>query len=127
MSPASGIRVVIADDDPGFLDALATAMEADGRFEVVGLAGHGVEAFQLGCWQERDVIVMDVEMPLIDGIEAARLLRESRPRSCVLMVSGAAEVIAHRDAMLGEELFVSKSNFDSIPEVVARLARGSDA
>jgi len=45
---ADPIRVVLADDDPGFLEALATAMEADGRFEVVGLAGNGAEAFSDG-------------------------------------------------------------------------------
>jgi len=41
----------------------------------------------MGCWHEPNVIVMDVEMPIIDGLEAARLLRKSRPRTCVLMVS----------------------------------------
>ena len=83
------IRVVLADDDPAFLEALAVALELDGRFEVVGMAGDGGEAFQLGCWQEPDVVVMDAEMPRIDGWEAARLLSQSRPRTCVLMVSGA--------------------------------------
>ena len=78
------IRVVLADDDPAFLEALAVALELDGRFEVVGMAGDGGEAFQLGCWQEPDVVVMDAEMPRIDGWEAARLLSQSRPRTCVL-------------------------------------------
>jgi len=122
MPRAGGIRVVLADDDPAFLEALATAMEADGRFEVVGLAGNGAEAFQLGCWQEPDVVVMDVEMPVIDGFQAARLLRQSRPRSCVLMVSGSDEVTAHRVTDVGVAAFVAKTDFDSIPEVVAQLA-----
>jgi DNA-binding NarL/FixJ family response regulator len=121
MRRAGGIRVVLADDDPGFLEALASAMEADGRFEVVGLAGNGAEAFQLGCWQEPDVVVMDVEMPVIGGIEAARLLRQSRPRSCVLMVSGADEVLAH-GLSEGAGTFVAKTNFDAIPDLVAQLA-----
>jgi len=122
MPNAGGIRVVLADDDPRFLEALAAAMEADGRFEVVGLAANGEEAFQLGCWQEPDVVVMDVEMPVIDGIKAAELLRQSRPRSCVLMVSGADDVFAHRDVGELADAFVSKTDFDEIPEVVARLA-----
>jgi len=122
MPRGGGIRVVLADDDPSFLDALATAMEDDGRFEVVGLAGNGAEAFQLGCWQEPDVVVMDVAMPVIDGIEATRLLRQSRPRACVLMVSGSDEVLAHRASTVGANAFVSKSDFDAIPDLVAQLA-----
>jgi DNA-binding NarL/FixJ family response regulator len=117
-----GIRVVLADDDPAFLEALAAAMEADGRFEVVGLAGNGAEAFQLGCWQEPDVVVMDVEMPRVDGIEAARLLRQSRPRACVLLVSGAAaDVVAHRARGVGADA-LPKTDIDDVLEHVAALA-----
>src|SRR4051794_41180305 len=123
MPAGAGIRVVLADDDPRFLEALAVALEADGRFEVVGLAGNGAEAFQLGCWQEPDVVVMDVEMPVIDGIEAARLLRQSRARACVLMVSGGEDVVAHR-MKAGAAAFVSKTDFDTIPDVLAQLAGG---
>jgi DNA-binding NarL/FixJ family response regulator len=116
------IRVVLADDDPGFLESLAAAMEADGRFEVVGLAANGAEAFQLGCWQEPDVVVMDVEMPGVDGIEAARLLRQSRARTCVLLVSGAAEdVVAHRARDVGAEA-LPKTDIDDVLEQVAALA-----
>ena len=118
------IRVVLADDDPGFLEALATTMEADGRFEIVGLAANGEEAVQLGCWQDPDVVVMDVEMPLLDGVAAARLLRESRPRVCVLMVSGADDVVAHRSGAIDVDAFVSKASFDRILDVVLRLALG---
>src|SRR5580765_5524838 len=122
------IRVVLADDDPAFLEALAVALEMDGRFEVVGMAGDGGEAFQLGCWQEPDVIVMDAEMPRIDGWEAARLLRQSKARTCVLMVSGAdQDVLAHRAGMMGISA-LTKTNFDEIVDAVAELARagGSD-
>lgn len=121
------IRVVLADDDPAFLEALAVALETDGRFEVVGMAGDGGEAFQLGCWQEPDVVVIDAEMPRIDGWEAARLLRQSRPRTCVLMVSGAdQEVLAHRAGSIGVSAFLSKTSLDEIVVAVAALAVHSD-
>jgi DNA-binding NarL/FixJ family response regulator len=115
------IRVVLADDDAAFLEALATAMEADGRFEVVGLAGNGAEAFQMGCWQEPDVIVLDVDMPVMGGLEAAELLRENRSRTCALMVSGH-DVFAHGSPAQAADLFVAKSNFGQIPDAVAALA-----
>jgi DNA-binding NarL/FixJ family response regulator len=112
------IRVVLADDDPGYLEALASAMEADGRFEVVGLAANGEEAFQIACWQEPDVIVLDVEMPVMGGHEAARLLRQSRPRTCVLMVTGGDEVSAH-----GEYgAVVAKLDMQQVLDVAAAAA-----
>jgi DNA-binding NarL/FixJ family response regulator len=116
MPAGQPIRVVLADDDPGYLESLAAAMEADGRFEVVGLAANGEEAFQVACWQEPDVIVLDVEMPVLTGFEAARLLRQSRPRTCVLMVSGADEVVAH-DETLGA--VVGKFDMQRVIDVAA--------
>jgi DNA-binding NarL/FixJ family response regulator len=124
---ANPIRVVLADDDPAFLEALAVALERDGRFEVIGLAADGGEAFQLGRLLEPDVVVMDGEMPRTDGWEAARLLRESNARTHVLMVSGAApDVVAHRAASVGVSAFLSKTSFDEILNAVAELAGGSD-
>jgi DNA-binding NarL/FixJ family response regulator len=121
------IRVVLADDDPAFLEALALALERDGRFEVIGVAADGGEAFQLGRSLEPDVVVMDGEMPRIDGWEAARLLRESNARTHVLMVSGAdPDVVAHRAASVGVSAFLSKTSFDEILNAVAELAGGSD-
>jgi DNA-binding NarL/FixJ family response regulator len=102
-------RVVVADDDPGFLEAVALALEGDGRFEVVGLAADGEEAFQLACWQEPDVVVMDIGMPKIGGVEATRLLRRSKPRICVLMVSGEAHERLDEARRAGAVGFVSKA------------------
>jgi DNA-binding NarL/FixJ family response regulator len=116
------IRVVLADDDPGFLDALATAMETDGRFEIVGLAGNGTEAFELGCWQDPDVVVMDVNMPLLGGIEAARLLRQRKPGSRVLLVSSEApEVVAYGATGVADRI-MPKADLFEVLESAAWLA-----
>jgi DNA-binding NarL/FixJ family response regulator len=116
------IRVVLADDDPGFLDALATAMETDGRFEIVGLAGNGTEAFQLGCWQDPDVVVMDVNMPRLGGIEAARLLRQSKPGSRVLLVSSEAPDVVPHGATDVDDPIMPKADLYEVLESAARLA-----
>ena len=116
---SNAIRVVLADDDPGFLDALATAMETDGRFEIVGLAGNGTEAFQLGCWQDPDIVVIDVNMPRLGGIEAARLLRQSKPGARVLLVSSEAPDVAPHGA---DDLIMPKADLYEVLESAAQLA-----
>jgi DNA-binding NarL/FixJ family response regulator len=119
---AAAIRVVLADDNPLFRDALATAFEADGRFDVVGCAADGAEALELGRRLEPDVVVMDVEMPRMDGIEATRLLHESTPEARVLLVSGREpDVVGHRAEAVGARA-IEKKSIDDIVETVARLA-----
>jgi DNA-binding NarL/FixJ family response regulator len=115
------IRVLLADDDPGFLDALATALEADGRFEIAGRAGNGIEAFELGCRLDPDVVVLDVNMPQLGGIEAARRLERSRPQTRVLLVSSEAAEVSPHCAVDGV-LILPKLDLDDVIESAARLA-----
>jgi DNA-binding NarL/FixJ family response regulator len=82
------LRVLIADDDEPFAELVAGLLHRVRELEVVGIARDGEEAVQLACWQDADIVIMDVDMPRIDGITATRLVREARPRLCVLMLSG---------------------------------------
>jgi DNA-binding NarL/FixJ family response regulator len=86
---ASPLRVVIADDDERYAELVAGLLHGRPELEVVGIAKDGEEAVQLACWQDADIVLMDVDMPRIDGILATRLVRGARPRMCVLMLSGA--------------------------------------
>ena len=88
VEPERKPRVVIADDDEAYAASLARMLEADGRVEVIGIASNGEEAVQLALWHDPDIVLMDAIMPGIDGVEATRVVRESRPRLCILMVSG---------------------------------------
>jgi DNA-binding NarL/FixJ family response regulator len=83
------LRVVIADDDERYAELIADLLHGRPELEVIGIAKDGEEAVQLACWQDADIVLMDVDMPRIDGILATRLVREARPRMCVLMLSGA--------------------------------------
>jgi DNA-binding NarL/FixJ family response regulator len=122
-------RVVIADDDEGFAASLASLLEADGRVEVIGIAADGEEALQLAVWQDPDVVVMDVAMPGIDGIEVTRLVRESKPRVCILMVSGTESVeLRDKAHSAGAAGFLHKSQIrDEIVDAIVRLAAGEGA
>jgi DNA-binding NarL/FixJ family response regulator len=83
------IRVVIADDHTLFAEALALALRSDRRFEVVGLAENGREAVDLASSVQPDVVLMDLHMPVMDGVEATRRLRLASPRSRVVVVTAS--------------------------------------
>jgi NarL family two-component system response regulator LiaR len=83
------IRVLVADDDPVFVEALRMMLELDERLEVVGEAHDGEQAVALAAKLAPDVVAMDVVMPLMDGIEATRVIRSSQPDCRVVLVSGS--------------------------------------
>jgi DNA-binding NarL/FixJ family response regulator len=122
-------RVVIADDDEGFAASLAGMLEADGRVEVIGIASSGEEAIQLSLWHDPDIVLMDAAMPGIDGIEATRLVRESRPRLCILMVSGTeSEALRERARQAGAAGLMHKSRIpNELVDAILELASSEGA
>jgi DNA-binding NarL/FixJ family response regulator len=85
------VRVVIADDQRVVREGLATIVGGFGDTEVVGLAGDGEEALGLVEAQQPDVVLMDLRMPRVDGIEATRRLHEHRPDLPVVVLTTYAD------------------------------------
>jgi two-component system nitrate/nitrite response regulator NarL len=81
-------RILVAEDDEAFLAALATVLEGDGRFTVAGRARNGREAVDLARDLDLDAVVMDIEMPVLDGVEATQHLQEQAPELPVVAISG---------------------------------------
>jgi len=81
-------RILVAEDDEGFLRALERALTADPRFVVAGRAQNGREAVELARRLRVDAVVMDIEMPEVDGVEATRLIALERPGLPVIAISG---------------------------------------
>lgn len=81
------IRVIIADDHPVYRDGLSRLLTEIGGFDVVGLAADGNEAVDLASAVAPDVVVMDVRMPNLDGIEATRRITTASPTTGVVVLS----------------------------------------
>jgi len=81
------VRVLIADDQTLFRVGLARLLEEDPRVEIVGQAGDGAEAVKLAGTVMPDVILMDLKMPNVDGIEATRQILAKHPGVKVLLLT----------------------------------------
>ncbi|MHB8470708.1 MAG: response regulator [Gaiellaceae bacterium] len=81
-------RILVAEDDEGFLAALVGVLAADDRFELAAHARNGREAVALATKLKPDAVVMDIEMPVVDGVEATRRLRKRMPSLPVIAISG---------------------------------------
>ena len=85
------ISVVLVDDHPVWRDGVRTDLESNGVAEVVGEASDGGEGIELALDKMPDVVLMDLQMPTVSGVEATRRIREDAPNVKVLVLSASAE------------------------------------
>jgi DNA-binding NarL/FixJ family response regulator len=85
----SRVRVVIADDQRLFAEALEAILSTDGRISVVGRAADGQAAVDLVRDSQPDVVLMDIAMPVLDGIAATEKIRNEAPETRVVVLTGS--------------------------------------
>lgn len=124
-SVADGIRLILADDHRMLRDGLRLSMEEAG-FEVVGEAGDGEEAARLVADLRPDVVLMDVTMPMLDGIEATRLIHQRNPETHVIMLTmhGESDVMARAIQAGAVGYLVTDCSTDEIVDAVRMAADG---
>ena len=124
---ATAFRILVAEDDESFLDVITLVLEQDERFAVAGRARDGREAVELAQRLSPDAVVMDIEMPTLDGVEATRRLREAAPDLPIIAVSGhdyEERVLEIRQA--GADDYVRKARLaEELPRVLATLLQAS--
>jgi DNA-binding NarL/FixJ family response regulator len=88
------VKLLLVDDDDAVRAAMRHAIELKTTFEVVGEAADGLEAVRLAQELDVDIVLMDVRMPVMDGVEATVLIKQAKPQIYVLAVSGTADPTA---------------------------------
>jgi two-component system nitrate/nitrite response regulator NarL len=120
------IRVLIADDHRLFAEALEAILGIDERIAVVGHASDGQEAVDLVQQLAPDVVLMDISMPVLDGIEAAQVIREQVDHASILMLTGSSSrADVDRARAAGAAGYVTKDRvaaelIDAIVEIASR-------
>ena len=81
-------RVLLVDDEPTMRSLIRLMLHRSGRYTVVGEAGDGQQAIEVATSQQPDVVLLDLSMPRMDGLEALPKLRAKAPEAIVIVLSG---------------------------------------
>lgn len=127
-APGSVFRVVIVDDTPDLRDLLTVVLHRASDFQVVGQAGDGREGLRLVREERPDVVLLDLAMPVMSGLEALPRTRRLVPDAAIVVLSGfGAEAMAQRALDAGADSYVEKGTpaprmLDRIREVLGAPA-----
>ncbi|MCW2923284.1 MAG: response regulator receiver protein [Thermoleophilia bacterium] len=102
-------RLVLCDDARDFVRLLKLLIDMESDMEVVGVAHDGAEAISVCTELQPDLLVLDVSMPVMDGLTALPRIREVSPGTSVVMLSGFSSAAMKRQALeLGASQFIEK-------------------
>ena len=121
------MRILIADDDALIREGLKMILENEDGFIVVGTASNGREALDLCRDAQPDIVLMDIRMPVMDGVEATRLIKESFMKVKVLLLTTFKDSEYIKSAIkYGAEGYMLKSNSpESIIESIKTVCQGN--
>ena len=123
----SRIRVLIADDDRPFLESLQKLIDQQPELTVIGAAADGLEAIELADQLDPDAVVLDLHMPLLDGVSAAARLRRDHPSVCLIALTGDEEPALHRAGLTdgADEVLLKNQLVEGLLDRLSTLRRAN--
>jgi len=118
----TAIRVLLADDHALFRRGVASLLAAESDFEVVGEAGNGREALEMAREQMPDIILMDISMPIMDGLEATRRIKAEIPYVKIIILAASGGERSLFEAVKGGAQGYLLKNID--PQALYSTLRG---
>lgn len=120
------IRILLVDDHPLMLMGIRSMLEGKPGIEVVGTAGNGVEALEKAAVLKPDVMMLDIVMPGMDGIELARRMRAEMPDTALLVLSSDTSLVTLEPLLnIGIDGFLPKtSDASSMLDAIRSVAEG---
>jgi DNA-binding NarL/FixJ family response regulator len=124
---AAPVRVLLADDDAGFLESLQPLIEHQPELTVIGRAANGLAAIVLADVLGPDVVVIDLHMPLVDGVTAVARLRKDHPSLCLIALTGDPAPELHQAVTeAGADAVLLKSDLvDTLLDRIAAVRAGA--
>ena len=125
---ARQVKVLVVDDQAPFRGAAKRVVAMTPGFEIVGEATTGEEAVEMAASLEPDLVLMDINLPGINGIEAVRRIQAARPETLAFLLSTYAQADLPADAQTcGAVAYIHKEQF--MPQLLAKLweSRGDPA
>lgn len=104
------IRILLADDDTIIREGLKMIMETQDDFEIVGCADNGKEAVRIALETKPDVVLMDIRMPVMDGIEAAEKIMENNCGAPLLLTTFDEDLLMQRAIKTGVRGYILKNS-----------------
>lgn len=124
--PEHTITVLLVEDHDTVREKLLALLALESDLRIVGQAADGRQAVVLACQLTPDVVVMDISMPLLNGLEAMRQILQARPTTKVIMLSSYNEdfFIEHARALGAAGYLVKQTSAHQVPQAVRKVYRG---
>ena len=129
MSNANKIRILIADDHKMVRDGLAALLGMKKDLEVIGSVGNGQEAVEKALALKPNVVIMDLMMPIMDGVEATREIRKAAPTVQILVLTtfGTSDGIAYAIEAGALGAMMKSADHEELAEAIRTVAGGEQA
>lgn len=125
--PTKPISVLLAEDNANFRKSLKLLVELDGDIDVVGEAKNGSEAVRLTKKLHPEVIVMDIAMPLLNGLQATRQIMDTFPSTRVLILSANSEpeYVIQAVTSGASGYLIKQSSTQFLPQAIREVLKGN--